>query len=130
MPLPVGATAKFTIWRDGFALEQGVLNAGHSRLDAQAEMSDFADPQWNYRYRGWVELLDFRDTLRNPKIPTGRVDLRGEDQLADRRIKAARTYSTEDIALGYELSQASGSTSRRTYPMYNQSLALQHLFAG
>src|SRR5256884_56287 len=61
MPLPVGATAKFTIWRDGFALEQGVLNAGHSRLDAQAEMSDFADPQWNYRYRGWVELLGFRE---------------------------------------------------------------------
>src|SRR3989442_10362721 len=29
-PLPVGLTAKFTLWRDGFTLEQGVLTAGHS----------------------------------------------------------------------------------------------------
>jgi len=130
MPLPVGATAKFTIWRDGFALEQGVLNAGHSRLDAQAEMSDFADPQWNYRYRGWVELLDFRDTLRNPKIPTGRVDLRGEGQLADGRLKGSGTYSTEDIALGYEIFHASGLTSRGTYRMDNRGLEIPDFFAG
>src|SRR5256884_9718343 len=93
-------------------------------------MSDFADPQWNYRYRGWVELLDFRDTLRNPKIPTGRVDLRGEGQLADGRLKGSGTYSTEDIALGYEIFHASGLTSPGTYRMDNRGLEIPDFFAG
>ncbi|HVH50275.1 MAG TPA: hypothetical protein VM781_01315, partial [Candidatus Bathyarchaeia archaeon] len=55
-PLPVGVTAKFTLWRDGFTLEQGVLTAGRSRVDAQGEMSGFAQPKWTFRYRGWVDL--------------------------------------------------------------------------
>ncbi|PYU73803.1 MAG: hypothetical protein DMG49_05610 [Acidobacteria bacterium] len=73
-PLPVSLSAKFTLWRDGFALEQGVLSAGHSHLDAQAEMNSFSNPQWSFRYRGWIDLLDFRETLREPMVPTGRVD--------------------------------------------------------
>jgi len=130
LPLPVGVTAKFTLWRDGFALEQGVLTAGHSRLDAQAEMSDFADPKWNYRYRGWVELIDFRDTLRNPKIPTGRVDLRGEGQLSDGQLKGSGTYSTDDIALSYEIFHANGLISRGDYLMDNRGLEIPDFFAG
>src|SRR5215472_636160 len=130
MPLPVGVTAKFTIWRDGFALEQGVLNAGHSRFDAQAEMTDFAAPKWDYRYRGWVQLLDFRDTLRNPKIPVGRVDLHGEGRLADGQVKGSGTYSTEDIALSYEIFHAKGLTSRGSYRMDPAGLEIPDFFAG
>ena len=130
MPLPVGVTAKFTVWRGGFALEQGVLNAGHSRFDAQAEMTDFAAPKWDYRYRGWVELVDFRDTLRNPKIPTGRVDLQGEGQLADGKVKGSGTYSSEDIALSYEIFHAKGLTSRGSYRLDNAGLEIPDFFAG
>jgi translocation and assembly module TamB len=130
LPLPVGVTAKFTIWRDGFALEQGVLRAGHSRFDAQADMTDFADPKWNYRYRGWVELVDFRDTLRNPKIPTGQVDLHGEGQFADGKFKGSGTYSTEDIALSYEIFHAKGLTSRGSYRMDNAGVEIPDFFAG
>jgi len=130
LPLPVGVTAKFTIWRNGFALEQGVLNAGHSRIDAQAEMTDFAVPKWDYRYRGWVELVDFRDTLRNPKIPVGRVDLHGEGRLADGQVKGSGTYSTEDIALSYEIFHAKGLTSRGSYRMDPAGLEIPDFFAG
>ena len=77
-PLQVGLAAKFTLWREGFTLEQGVLSAGRSHLDVQAEMNGFSDPQWSFRYRGWVDLLDFRETLREPTVPTGRVDVAGE----------------------------------------------------
>lgn len=129
-PLPVGVTAKFTIWPDGFALEQGVFHAGHSSFDAQAEMTDFADPKWNYRYRGWVELADFRDTLRNPKIPTGRVDLRGEGRLADGQVKGSGRYATEDVALPYEIFHAKGLTSRGSYRMDNAGLEIPDFFAG
>src|SRR5216684_662225 len=79
-PLRVGLTAKFSLWRDGFTLEQGVFRAGHSHLDAQVEMNGFTNPQWNFRYRGLVDLMDVRETLREPMVPTGRVDVRGEGQ--------------------------------------------------
>ena len=93
LPLPVSLTAKFTLWRDGFALEQGALSAGRSHLDAQAEMNSFVKPQWTFRYRGRIDLLDFRDTLREPMVPTGRVDLRGEGQFAGGQFKGSGSYS-------------------------------------
>ncbi|HEY6945600.1 MAG TPA: translocation/assembly module TamB domain-containing protein [Candidatus Acidoferrum sp.] len=124
MPLPVGLTAKFTLSRDGFTLEQGVLNAGHSRVDAQAEMNGFASPKWNYRYRGWLELVDFRDTLRNPKIPTGRVDLHGEGWFEGEKFKGSGSYASQDIALPYEVFHAKGLISRGTYHMDNGGLEI------
>jgi len=129
-PLPVSLSAKFTFWRDGFTLEQGMLNAGRSHLDAQAEMSNFAKPQWNFRYRGWTELLDFRETLRNPLVPTGRVDFRGEGQLADGKYKGSGTYSGYNIALPYTEFHTTGLTSHGSYKIDNRGLEIPDFFAG
>jgi len=130
VPLPVGVSAKFTLWRDGFALEQGVLSAGRSHLDAQAEMNSFANPQWTFRYRGWVDLLDFRETLRQPLVPAGRVDLRGEGQFAGGQFKGSGSYSGQDIALPYEIFHATGLTSRGSYRIDNTGLEVPDFFAG
>jgi translocation and assembly module TamB len=130
VPLPVGITAKFTLWRDGFTLEQGVLTAGRSRLDTQVEMSDFAQPKWTFRYRGWVDLLDFRETLREPMVPTGKVDLHGEGSYADGQWKGTGNYSASNIALPYEDFHASGLISRSSYRMDNRGLELPDFYAG
>ena len=129
-PLEVGLVAKFTLWRDGFTLEQGTLTAGHSHLDAQAEMSSFSNPQWNFRYRGWVELLDFRQTLREPMVPTGHVDVRGEGQFAGGQYKGGGSYSAQNIALPYEDFHATGLTSHSSYRIDNRGLELPDFFAG
>jgi len=63
------------------ALEQGILDLGRSHVDMQAEAKDLSARDWTYRYRGWLDLLDLRETLRTPEIPLGRVDLRGEGSL-------------------------------------------------
>lgn len=130
VPLPVGVTAKFTLWRDGFTLEQGVFSAGHSQVDAQAEMNNFANPQWNFRYRGWVELLDFRETLREPMVPTGRVDVRGEGQLAGGQFKGTGSYSTQNIALPYDVFHANGLISRGSVRIDNRGLEVPDFYAG
>ena len=130
MPLPIGVTAKFSLWPDGFALEQGVFTAAHSRLDAQAEMKGFADPKWTLRYRGWVELADIRDTLRDPYVPAGRVDLHGEGQWSKDQLKGTGNYSSEDIALPYEIFHAKGLISRGTFHMDKAGLEIPDFYAG
>ena len=107
-PVPANLSAKFTLWRDGFTLEQGVLSAGRSHLDAQAEMSDFTKPAWSFRYRGWVELLDFRETFRAPDVPTGHVDVRGEGTFANGIYKGTGSYAGRDIHLSYDIFHAAG----------------------
>ena len=129
VPLPVGLSAKFTLWRDGFTLEQGVLSAGHSHLDAQAEMNSFSKPQWNFRYRGWVDLVDFRETLREPMVPTGRVDVRGEGQFASGQLKGSGSYSGQNIALPYVDFHATGLTSSGSYRLDNRGLEIPDFFA-
>src|SRR5882762_761163 len=129
-PLPVGLSAKFTLWRDGFTLEQGVLSAGHSHLDAQAEMNGFSDPQWSFRYRGWVDLLDFRETLREPTVPTGRVDVAGEGHFAGGQYHGSGSYWGQNIALPYVDFHATGLTTRGSYRIDNRGLEVPDFFAG
>jgi translocation and assembly module TamB len=115
LPLPISASAKFTLWHDGFTIEQGQFVIATSRLDLQAEMSDFKSPQWKYRYRGWVNLVDFRKILRAPMTPTGKVDLRGEGTFAGGELKGTGTYSGSEVVLSSDIFHQGGLRSTGTY---------------
>jgi translocation and assembly module TamB len=129
VPWPVGVSAKFTLRPDGFTLEQGVLTAGRSRLDAQAEMKDYAQPKWNYRYRGWVNLLDIRENLRSPETPTGRADVRGEGSFVEGQLRGSGSYAGQDITLTYPIFHASGVSSRGSFHMDNKGLEVPDFVA-
>ena len=130
VPPPADVIAKFTVWRGGFTLDQGLLTAGHSHLDAQAEMADFRKPRWSFRYRGWLELQDIRDTFRSPETPTGHVDVRGEGTFADGQYKGTGSYAGRDIHLNYTIFHAEGLTSRGSYTINNDGLVVSDFLAG
>jgi translocation and assembly module TamB len=129
VPLPISVSAKFTVWREGFTLEQGVFGVGRSHLDAQAELNGFANPRLGYRYRGWVELLDVREILREPQVPTGRVNIRGEGAFGDGKASGTGSYSTENLALYYKEFHASGLISHASYRLDEHSLELTDFVA-
>ncbi|HYL63339.1 MAG TPA: translocation/assembly module TamB domain-containing protein [Candidatus Methylomirabilis sp.] len=129
VPISANLTAKFTLWRDGFTLEQGVLSAQNSHLDVQAEMADFTKPHWTFRYRGWVELQDIRDTLRAPMTPTGHVDVRGEGTYANGQYNGTGGYAGRDIHLTYKVFHAAGLTSRGSYTVNNDGLIVPDFLA-
>jgi len=60
VPVPINLLAKFTIRRDGFAVEQALVGAGRSKVDLQAELSNYASQAgnsniglgWTYRIFG------------------------------------------------------------------------------
>src|SRR6266404_4138423 len=129
LPWPVSVSAKFTMREDGFTLEQGILNAGRSHVDAQADMQDYLHPKWNFRYRGWVNLLDIRENLRSPETPTGRADVHGEGTFADGQLRGSGSYSGNDIKLTYPIFQASGLSSRGSYQIDNDGLVVPDFLA-
>jgi len=112
LPVPIGVSAKFTISQDGFTLQQGIVSAGRSHLDAQAELINFTDPRWNLRYRGWLELLDLREILRQPLVPTGRADVHGDGTFAAGQF------------------HAKGLTSHGTFTINNDGLVVPDFYAG
>jgi len=85
VPVPANLSAKFSLGPQGLALEQGILDLGRSHVDMQAEAKDLSARDWTYRYRGWLDLLDLRETLRTPEIPLGALicEAKGVLRLAD-----------------------------------------------
>jgi len=129
LPLSMSAAAKFTIWRDGFTIEQGQFGIDTSRIDLQAEMSDFHAPQWKYRYRAWVNLADFRKTLRSPMTPTGKVDVRGEGTYANGELKGTGNYSGSEIDLSYDIFHQAGLRSTGNYRLDRNGLDIPNFVA-
>jgi translocation and assembly module TamB len=124
LPIPASLSTRFTIWREGFTLEQGVLSAGRSHVDAQAEMADFINPKWTFRYRAWLDLLDLREALRTPEVPLGHVDLRGEGSFADGKILGTGGFAGQGVTLGFEDFHAANLNTRTSYRMDNRGIEL------
>lgn len=129
LPLPVGVSAKFSMRPDGFSVEQAVVTAAHSHMDAQVEMTDFAQPKWSFRYRGWINLQDVREIFRSPETPTGRADVRGEGSFAGGIFRSTGGYSAQDITLTYPIFRAAGLASRGSVNMNNKGLEVPDFVA-
>ena len=129
VPVPVDIATKFTVWREGFSLEQAQITAGRSKFDVQAELSNFADPSWKFRYRAWLDLLDFRRTLRSPMTPAGKVDVRGEGTLAAGVVQGNGSFAGSEINLNYDGFHDSGLTARGSYRFDKQGLQVPDFMA-
>jgi len=130
VPVPVDVSAKFTLWRDGLTLEQGVVLAGRSHLDAQGDLNDFTDPHWTFRYRAWVDLFDLREMFREPLVPTGVVDVHGEGTLAGGKYQASGDYFGQTISLPYVQFHTPNLNSHGDYRFDNEGLVVPNFYAG
>lgn len=80
MPADLDLSAKFTLHRDAFALDELICKAAHSEVDLRAELASFAHPEWNLHYRGRLALGDVRELLRVHNMPDGLTDFAGQMQ--------------------------------------------------
>jgi len=130
VPVPVNISTKFSIQRNAFTLEQGQIGAGRSKADVQAEITDFREPNWKFKYRAWVDLLDFRKTLRSPLTPSGKVDVRGEGTLRAGVAEGSGNFAGSEIDLNYEIFRDSGLTARGNYKFDKNGLQVNDFAAG
>ena len=93
VPVPANLSAKFSLDKEGFAVEQAILDVGRSHFDMEAKMPDLSEFNLTYRYRGWLDLLDLREAFRTPEIPLGRVDLRGGGKVANGSVLGKGSFA-------------------------------------
>ncbi|MGC1904451.1 MAG: translocation/assembly module TamB domain-containing protein [Candidatus Acidiferrum sp.] len=129
-PIPASIASSFTLSPDGFTIEQVSVEAKRTHFDGHIEMTNFENPKWSLRYRGWVNLLDLREALRSPETPTGLVDLRGEATYADGKFNGTGSYAGSDITLTYlPIFHASGVSSRGDVTIDNKGLVVNNFLA-
>ena len=73
-------SARFTLYRDSFALDELVWKLPHSEIRLRAELASFVPPRWNFHYRGNLSLADLRTIVRKGTIPDGGVEFSGQAQ--------------------------------------------------
>ncbi|HEX8872632.1 MAG TPA: translocation/assembly module TamB domain-containing protein, partial [Candidatus Acidoferrum sp.] len=123
-PVPANLAAKFSLSRDAFTIEQAVVDVGRSHLDLQAETKRLDAPEWSYRYRAWLDLLDLREGYRTPEVPLGRIDLRGEGRLGDGKVSGNGSFVGDNITLGFQDFHAANLSSRSSYTMDSDGVVL------
>ena len=124
VPVPANVTAKFTLRRDAFSVEQAVVDVGRSHVDLQAETKDLVTPRWSYKYRGWLDLLDLRETFRTPEVPLGRIDLRGEGTIENGTILGKGGFAADNITLGFIDFHSANLSSRSSYTLEPKGVVL------
>jgi translocation and assembly module TamB len=124
VPVPANLSAKFSLSREGFTVEQAVVDAGRSHVDLHAEAKNLESPDWTYRYRAWLDLLDIREAFRTPEVPLGRVDIRGDGTLKAGQIRGTGSFAGDNIALGFLDFHAANLSSRSSYVLEPDGVVL------
>ena len=124
IPVPANISAKFTLSRTGLVLEQGIMDAGRSHLDVQAEVPDLSVASGKYRYRGWLDLLDLREALRTPEVPLGRIELRGEGNFANGNVLGNGNFAGDNITLSFTDFHSANLTARSSYILDPKGIVL------
>jgi translocation and assembly module TamB len=124
VPVPANLWAKFSLGKDGFSVDQAVIDVGRSHVDLRAETKDLAAPRWAYKYRAWLDLLDIRETFRTPEVPLGRIDVRGEGTVEKGVFLGSGTYAADNITLGFEDFHSANLSSRSSYRLEPKGVVL------
>ncbi len=120
---------KFTLGREGMAVDEFAWKLPHSNLQAGASLASYAKPEWSFHYRGTLSLDDLRTILRKPHSPRGIVDFNGEGNNARGELNLKGSYAAREIDLAYDWFHEQGITSRGNYRVAKRKLEVPNLEA-
>lgn len=115
LPFRTDVEGEFTLGRNRFALEHLRWKLPHSAFTVTALVENLAQPRWQARYDGQLNLEDLREILRKPNSPSGVVDLSGQLDNAAGKLGLRGRYHAHDITLRYEWFHAGGIETAGQY---------------
>lgn len=129
LPFASDLALKFTLERNAFTIEQLTWKLPHSELDAHAELGNFAQPSWKFRYRGRFDLADVREIFRQPQMPNGILETVGEGNFLQGQAHLSGHYAARDVRLRYEWFHADSVISKGNFIIDNYGLEVPDLQA-
>ncbi|MFZ0979553.1 MAG: hypothetical protein WAN23_09135, partial [Candidatus Acidiferrales bacterium] len=140
MPFRFDVSAKFTLHRDSFELQELVWTGPHSQLNLRADLASFARPDWDFRYRGRLSLDDVRMIFHRASAPRAITDFSGQAHYmasVDAGNGVAKSgewtatgyFNAHDIDLGYEWFHARGFDTSGDYQVAKERLVVPNLSA-
>ncbi len=124
LPFASGVSAKFTLGRDSFSLNEFVWKLPHSELELRAELPSFQSPAWKILYRGRLDFLDINTILRKPHSPGGIVDFSGQADYHPGDWHANGHYAAHQISLPYQWFHAKGIESSGRFEATKEKVTL------
>ena len=124
LPFRSDLSAKFTLHRNAFELDEFTWKLPHSELNLRAELPGFSQQNWNFHYRARVSLVDFRTVLRQPLVPDALTDFSGTASYDGSGWKASGHYSAQKVTLPYDWFHASGIETWGDFELSHDSLLL------
>lgn len=129
LPVPANLSAKFSLGKEGLEIEQAIVNVARSHVDLQAQMPDLEVPEFTYRYRAWLDLLDLREAFQTPQVPLGRIDLRGEGVIGSGKFQGKGYFAGDNVTLQFTDFHSANLIARSSYTLDEKQIILAD-FAG
>jgi len=126
-PFRSDISAKFTLHRDAFELDELVWKLPHSELNLRAELPSFSRANWNLRYRGRLTLADLRTIFRQPLVPDAIADFSGQASYTDGEWAASGHYAGRQINLPYVWFHANGIETWGDFEVAREQLVVPNL---
>ncbi|MGD0403559.1 MAG: translocation/assembly module TamB domain-containing protein [Candidatus Acidiferrales bacterium] len=120
-------SAKFTLHRDAFELDELVWKLPHSELNLRAELPSFSQPNWNLRYRGRLVLADLRTIFRQPLVFDATAEFAGQASYKAGEWTASGHYAGNKINLPYDWFHANGLETWGDFEVAHEQLVVPNL---
>lgn len=101
MPFTSDISARFALRADSFSIAQLQWKTPHTELDAQANLSSFSHPAWDFRYRVQTRLEDLWSILRQKDAPPGHLEFAGNGRYAASQWSANGRFTADPVTLKY-----------------------------
>ena len=126
-PFRSDISAKFTLHRDAFELDELDWKLPHSELNLRAELPSFSQPNWNLRYRGRLALVDLRTIFRQSLVPDALADFSGQASYTAGEWTASGHYAGHKVNLPYVWFHANGIETWGDFEVAHEQLVVQKL---
>jgi translocation and assembly module TamB len=127
LPFRFDVSAKFTLQRDAFELDDFVWKGPHSELKLRAELPSFAKSDWNLHYRGRLSLQDIRTIFREPLTPDLIADFSGQARYASGDWSGSGHFDGHDVKMPYQWYHATAMETWGDYEISQERLTVQNL---
>ncbi|MGA7920522.1 MAG: translocation/assembly module TamB [Candidatus Acidiferrales bacterium] len=127
LPFAFDVSAKFTLHRNAFELDQLAWKGLHSELNLRAELPDFAKQDWMLHYRGRLSLQDIRNIFRSPLTPDLIADFSGQARYNTSDWTASGHFDGHDVKMTYQWYHAINMETWGDYEFSKNQLTVHNL---